>query len=59
MEKGCEICGKPAKWFAVFGVNFPFLKVSTAFFDEGQIKSKVCPFCGRHLEEDPSANKQN
>lgn len=51
MEKGCEICRKPAKWFAVFGMSFPFLKVSKVFFEEGQFKAMACPFCGRHLEE--------
>lgn len=52
MEKGCEICKKPAKWFAVFGASFPFLRVSKVIFEEGQIKSKACPFCGRELKED-------
>lgn len=50
-EKGCEICNKPAKWFGVFGTSYPYLRVSRAFWESGQIKSVACPFCGRTLEE--------
>lgn len=57
MSKSCELCNKPEKWAAIFGherkFGFPYLFARTQFFEDGKIKAKYCPLCGRDLQENP------
>ena len=49
-EKGCEICNHTAKWFAVFGAQYPHLRARTQFNPDAEVTAETCPMCGRELK---------
>ena len=49
-EKGCEICNHPAKWLAIFGEQYPYLRARTQVYTDGKVTAVICPMCGRELK---------